>query len=167
MFERVAANDIGIIARGIFILLAIVIIGVGLAEHQLSTLTQRPEQERFFYVGRNREHVYLAYVFGYGLTLGTINPIAHISRTDYNIVVQIAQHSIVIPTKIEFCDSARVWYWLDVWYRQFVAEAFAAKEQVIEYWNHIKPYIESVFQTLKVQAQATIMQFKQLIHEYR
>lgn len=164
MFERVAATDIGIIARGLFILLAIIVIGVGLAEHQLTTLTQRPEQERFFYIGRNREEVYSAYVFGYGLTLGKIDSFAHISRTGHELVVHIVNHAITIPAKIEI-DGKFIGYWLDVWYRQFVDEAFAAKEQVLEYWNHSKPYIETAFQTVRVQAQAAIVQIKQYIGE--
>lgn len=166
MFERVAADDIGIIARGLFILLAIIIIGVGVAEHQLTTLTQRPEQERFFYIGRNREDIYSAYVFGYGLTLGKIYPFGYISRTYHEIVTNIASHSITIPAKIAI-DETRVWYWLDVWYRQFVDEAFAAKEKVLEYWNHIKPYVETAFQALRLQAQWALAQIKQYISEYR
>ncbi|MCM0760021.1 hypothetical protein M7775_15825 [Sporomusa sphaeroides DSM 2875] len=164
MFERVAANDIGIIARGLFILLAIIVIGVGLAEHQLTTLTQRPEQERFFYIGRNREDVYSAYAFGYGLTLGKIYPFVNISRTDHELVVHIANHAITIPAKIEI-DGRFIGHWLDVWHRQFVDEAFAAKEQVLEYWNHIRPYIETAIQAVRTQAQAAIVQIKQYIGE--
>ncbi len=166
MFERVATGDMGVIARGIFILLAIVVIGVGVAEHQLTTLTQRPEQERFFYIGRNQEHVYSAYAFGYGITLGNIYPLGHISMTDRNVVLHLGNYSISIPTKVEV-NGSRLWYWLDVWYRQFVAEAFAAKKKLIEYWNQVKPYAESTFQILREQTQLAIQRINEYICEYR
>ncbi|MDF2570095.1 MAG: hypothetical protein K0R55_1699 [Sporomusa sp.] len=166
MFERTAAGETGIIARGLLILLLIIVIGVGVAEHQLTTLTQRPEQERFFYIGRNQEHVYSAYVFGYGLTLGSVYSLGNISLTDRNFMLKFAGHTITIPTKVEV-DGSRLYHWLFVWHRQFVEEAFATKKKSIEYWNQAKPYIENISQTIRDKSQYAIQQMSEYIREYR
>ncbi|HWR42766.1 hypothetical protein [Sporomusa sp.] len=166
MFERVEAGDIGIIARGLLILLTIIVIGVGVAEHQLGTLTQRPGQERFFYIGRNQEHVYSAYAFGYGLTLGSVYSWGNISRTERSIVLNFADRAFIIPTKVEV-DGSQFWYWFGVWHRQFVEEAFIAKKRAIEYWNQAKPYIEANFQKARDKTQCAIQQIGEYIREYR
>lgn len=166
MFERVVTGDMRIIARGLFLLLVIVVIGIGVAEHQLTTLTQHPYQERFFYISRNQDHVYSAYAFGYGLTLGSIHSLGQISVTNRNITLLIGNHSISIPTKIEI-NGSRIWYWLDVWHRQFVDEAFATKKKLVEYWYQVKPYTEAVLQALREQAQSVKQGINEYIREYR
>lgn len=166
MFERVPTGDIGLIARGLIILLAIVMIGVGVAEYQLGTLTQRPEQERFFYLGRNQEYIYSAYAFGYGLNLGKLYPLGSISVEEANVQLAIANYTITFPTKIRI-DGSRLWYWVDMWRRQFIAEAFAAKTTAIEYWNQARPYAESVFQNVRVQIQHATKQFNEYLRENR
>ncbi|MDF2572299.1 MAG: hypothetical protein K0R22_2982 [Sporomusa sp.] len=167
MFERVAASDAGIIARGLLILLAIIVIGVGVAEHQLGTLTQRPGQERFFYIGRNQEHVYSAYAFGYGLTLGSVHSLGNISLTEQrSIVLRIAEHTITIPTRVVI-DGLQLWYWIDIWRNQFVDEAFTVKKRAIEYWNQARPYIESALQKVRDKTQCAIQQMGEYIREFR
>ncbi|SMC93640.1 hypothetical protein [Sporomusa malonica] len=166
MFERVATGDAGIIARGLLILLTIIVIGVGVAEHQLAALTQRPEQERFFYIGRNQEHVYSAYAFGYGFTLGSVYSLGNISLTERSIVLKFSHHTVIIPTKVEI-DGSRLWYWFSVWHRQFVEEAFATKKKAIEYWNQAKPYIETASQYIRARTQYAIQQLSEYIREYR
>lgn len=162
MFERVAAGDTGLIARGLLILLAIIVIGVGVADHQLNALTQRPEQERFFYIGRNQEHVYSAYAFGYGLTLGSVHSMGNISLTDRSVILKFSDHTVTIPTKIEV-DGSRLWYWISVWQRQFTEEALAAKKKSIEYWDQAKPYIETVSQYIRGRTQYVIQQMREYI----
>lgn len=159
-------GDFGLIARGLLILLAIVMIGVGVAEHQLGTLTQRPEQERFFYLGRNQEHVYSAYAFGYGLNLGNVCPLGNISIKEGSVVLGIANYSITFPTKIRV-DGSRLWYWAEIWRRQFVTEAFQAKATAIEYWNQTRPYAESIFNNVRAHIQYANKQLNEYIREYR
>ena len=45
MSRQVVISDIRLIIRGLFILLTIVAVGVGIVEHQMATLTQRPAKE--------------------------------------------------------------------------------------------------------------------------
>ncbi|QDR80956.1 hypothetical protein [Sporomusa termitida] len=167
MFERVAASDAGIIARGLLILLTIIVIGVGVAEHQLGTLTQRPGQERFFYIGRNQEHVYSAYAFGYGLTLESVYSFGNISLTEQrSLVLQVAERTITIPTQVKI-DGGRIWYWLDIWHKQFVEEAVSAKQKISEYWHQTRPYVEAVLQKVREKTQAAIHKLDETIREYR
>ncbi len=167
MFERVAASDAGIIARGLLILLTIIVIGVGVAEHQLGTLTQRPGQERFFYIGRNQEHIYSAYAFGYGLTLESVYSFGNISFTEQrSLVLKFAERAITIPTQVKI-DGVRLWYWIDVWHKQFVEEAFSAKTRIVEYWQQSRPYIETVLQKAREKTQGVIQQLEETIDEYR
>ena len=166
MFERVPTGDIGLIARGLLILLAIVMIGVGVAEHQLGTLTQRPEQERFFYLGRNHEHVYSAYAFGYGLNLGKIYPLGSISIEEASVRLAIADYTVTFPTKIGL-DGSRLWYWVDIWRRQFIAEAFAAKTTATACWNQARPYAEAILQNVRVQIQHANEELNEYLREIR
>ncbi|WP_425057581.1 hypothetical protein SCACP_20990 [Sporomusa carbonis] len=166
MFGQLAAGDTRLIVRGLLILLAIVTIGVGVAEHQLATLTQRHEQGRFFYIGRNQEHVYSAYIFGYGITFSRVYLLGNISRTDHNIVLNIGDHAAVIPVKLEI-DTSRLRYWLDVWRRQFVKEALTVRNDIITYWNQAKPYAGTAFEYLKNKSQNVMQQMVEYIHEYR
>lgn len=166
MFQRVAAADMRLIVRGLFILLTIIAIGVGVAEQQLAVLTQRPEQERFFYLGRNEEYMYSVYAFGYGLTLGTLYPFGTLSIAEHRVLLTIADYTVAIPTKIEI-DNTRVWYWLDMWYRQFVEEAFASKNKLINYWGQLQPQVKELLQTLRAKTQNAIQQAGEYINEYR
>lgn len=167
MFERVAASDAGIIARGLLILLTIIVIGVGVAEHQLGTLTQRPGQERFFYIGRNQDHVYSAYAFGYGLSLERVYQLGNISLTEQrSLVLQVAERAITIPTQVKI-DGMRLLYWLDIWHKQFVEEALTAKKNIVEYWHQTKPYVEAVLQKVREKAQGAIHKLDEMLREYR
>lgn len=47
MFRQVVTSDMRLIIRGLFILLTIIAIGVGIVEYQMATLTHRPAQEIF------------------------------------------------------------------------------------------------------------------------
>ncbi|TWH48751.1 hypothetical protein [Sporomusa sp. KB1] len=47
MFRQVVTPDIRLIIRGLFILLTIIAVGVGIVEYQMATLTHRPVQEIF------------------------------------------------------------------------------------------------------------------------
>ncbi|WP_371370626.1 hypothetical protein [Sporomusa aerivorans] len=157
MSEQVKPGDSGVIARGLLVLAAIVVIGVGVAEHQLNTLTQRPEQERFFYIGRDQEHVYSAYVLGHGLSLGNLYPLCTISRTDHTVVLRFDKYALVVPARVEI-NGVQVLHWLDIWRQQFVEEAFAVKKKIMEYWIELKPYIKANVQTLKAEVQSIIQQ---------
>ncbi|CQR72088.1 hypothetical protein SOV_19760 [Sporomusa ovata DSM 2662] len=49
MFRQVVTPDIRLIIRGLFILLTIIAVGVGIVEYQMATLTHRPAQDIFAY----------------------------------------------------------------------------------------------------------------------
>lgn len=166
MFQRVTAKELKLIIRGVLVLLTIVALGVGVAEHQLTALTQRPVQERFFYIGRNDDHIYSAYAFGYGLTFGSMYPIGTLSLTQRSVRVTIADYTITVPTKIEI-DGAKVWYWLAVWKQQFVTEAITAKKTADEYWRQVKPAVEDTFKILGMKTQQVKQQLEEYMREYR
>lgn len=166
MSGQVKPGDLRVITRGLIVLAAIVVIGVGVAEHQLNTLTQRPEQERFFYIGRSREHVYSAYVFGHGVSLENIYPLGTVERSAQSVRLHIGGHSLVIPTKIEI-NGLRALYWLDIWRGQFVEEAFRVRKKVAEYWTQCKPYIENGLQTLQTEGRRFSQQIGEYLREYR
>jgi len=159
----VAASDTAIIARGLLILLTVIVIGVGVAEHQLATLTERLEQPRFFYIGRNQEHVYLAYVFGHGLTLGKA-PWDSIPSVQRNSVTSFPDYMARIAHRVE-ADGSRVRYWLDVWQQQFRTEAFAAKRKTHEYWQQAKPYLETAYQKMRSKLEQVRKQIAEYVRE--
>ncbi len=164
MFQRVAATDTKLIISGLIILLTIVTVGVGIVEHQLATLTQRPAQERLFYIGRNEKpSSYLVHVFGYGITFDNIFPQTAISLTDNNLVITIVHRSIKIPINARL----QVKHWFGIWHQQFVNEALLAKKTAGEYWRQTKPYVEAAFQKLKLKIQEAIDKTEEHIREYR
>lgn len=132
MFQRVASPDMRLIIRGLFILVTIVGIGVGIVEHQMATLTQRPAQERW----------------------------------ESTVVTTITNYLIPLPIKIEI-DGSELEYWLTVWHRQFVEEAFTVKKVAGEYWSQVKPYIEAALLTLRIKTWQAIQQMNEYISEYR
>lgn len=163
MSKRVAASDTAIIARGLLLLLTVIVIGVGVAEHQLATLTERLEQPRFFYIGSNQEHVYTAYVFGHGLTLGKA-PWGNIQPVQRSSAISFPDYMARIAHRVEV-EGLRVQCWLDVWQQQFRAEAFAAKNKIHEYWQQAKPYLEISYQKTRSKLETVRQQIAEFVRE--
>jgi len=132
MFRQVVTSDIRLIFRGLFILLTIIAVGVGIVEYQMATLTHRPAQE----ILAN------------------------------SVVATIANYLIPVPIKIE-TDFSRLEYWLTIWHQQFVDEAFSAKQATGEYWQQVKPYIETALHTIRAKTWQVMQQMDEYIREYR
>lgn len=169
MLQRAAATDTKLVIKGLMLLVTIVIVGVGIVEYQIAALTQRPAQERLFYMGSTAERGLLTYVQGYVTMFDKrIVPDAHISLTEDNIVIAIGQHSYKLPIKLQSeINRVKEKRWLDFWHKQFMDEAVKTKEIVWQYWNQIKPYMETAFQNLKAKSRLAVEKLEESIREYR
>lgn len=167
MLQRAAANDTKLIIKGLMLLMTIVIVGVGIVEHQMAVLTQRPVQERLFYIGSNGDQRFIASIRG-AVSAFDKDIWPSLSLTEAKLVVTIGQHSFKLPIKLqsEF-NRIKAKSWFALWHQQFVDEAVKTKQVTWQYWQEIKPYIETTFQYLKVKSRLIIDKIEENVREYR
>jgi hypothetical protein len=169
MLQRAAATDTKLIIKGLMLLVTIVIVGVGIVEYQIAALTQRPAQERLFYIGSGTGHTFLTDMQGYVTAVDKrIVPEARISLTEDKMVITIGQQSYKLPIKLQ--SEINTWKeksWFALWHKQFVDEAAKTKEIAWQYWKQIKPYIETAFQNLKVKSRLAVETLEEWFREYR
>ncbi|MBP2637926.1 MAG: hypothetical protein H6Q72_3833 [Firmicutes bacterium] len=169
MLQRAAATDTKLIIKGLMLLVTIVIVGVGIVEHQMAALTQRPVQERLFYIKSNTDYRFLAPMQGYVTAVDKgIWPDTLVSLTEDKLVVTIGQHSFKLPIKLQSeINKLKEKHWFALWHQQFVDEAVKTKEKAWQYWQQIKPYIETTFQKVKVKSRLALEKLEENIREYR
>ncbi|BBB92770.1 MAG TPA: hypothetical protein PKA28_02905 [Methylomusa anaerophila] len=141
MFNRLMAHDAAIVARGLLLLLLIIFIGVGVAEHQLAGLTQKSEGSMFFHIGRSKEYRYSVYLFGQGAQLKCLYQVGTISNAGRDLFIKIADKYFVVPTQVEY-DMGNFYYWANLWRRQFSDEACKTKQSIQQHMLIVKPIIE-------------------------
>ncbi len=134
MFIRLTSSEMVTIFRSLAILLVIVVLGVTTTEKQLNSLTQRQNCVQAFNLKREKTGVYSTYLLGYGYSFNAVYPIAKIDWAGNNLFIETAGQKIAVPTYI-YLDSSKLVNWLNIWYKQFVDEAFKTKQSLELYCN--------------------------------
>lgn len=145
MFIRLTSSDMATIYRGLAVLVLIVVLGVTTTEKQLNSLTQRQDYVQVFNMRLEKTGVYSAYLLGYGYSVSAVYPIAKITQTDNSILIDAAGQKITVPTCV-YMDSSELTTWLEVWYRQFVDEAYKTKHSLEAYGKIIRKKIDALMQ---------------------
>lgn len=169
MLQRSAATDTKLIIKGLMLLMTIVIVGVVIVEHQMAALTQRPVQDRLFYMGSNSEYDFFEpmqrYVAGFNKGIW---PDTLLLLTEDKIVVTFGHHSFKLPIKVQSeINRLKDKHWFALWRQQFVEEAVKTKARAGQYWQQIKPYIEATFQKVKVKSRLLIEKLEENFSECR
>ena len=90
-----------IIFRGLFILLVIILLGVGVAQQQINSLTQRQENLLAFSLSYNPRGIYTINIDGAVYEFSVTYPVGEIINNKGSVVVKTKNFSIEIPKYIE------------------------------------------------------------------
>ena len=129
MFIRQTSTDVQMICRGLMVLVVVIILGVTCAEKQLNSLTERQDFVEVLNIRHDKMGLYSVYVLGDGFSFSAVYPIAKISNNDRQIILEVTGQKLVIPTCI-YIDSEKIVASLNVWFKQFVMEAFKTKHSL-------------------------------------
>lgn len=101
MFIRLEPEDLSIIRRGLFLFLSFIIMGVTVAENQVNSLTQNQEIAKAFNFSQNKG-IYSGYMLGCEYSTSFILPVGKIYNTEQELVVEINNHTFIIPLRVQF-----------------------------------------------------------------
>lgn len=149
ILNRMPAEEVVILSRGIIAMLVFIMLGVAAAEHQLNDMTMQSPYVRSFNV-RRENGGYSAHVLGNGIRISGQIPVAAIRNSSKDITLQVSGSRVTIPTVLYF-NIERPIYWLNVWYGQFTEKAFQTKENLSGYLREIRPLVEGQLHWLKEQ----------------
>lgn len=126
MLKTLRSEDRIKLARGLLAMLIAIIAGVVVVDMQLNSLTHQHEFVQLLNLRRDPRDGYSAYFFGNSYPIGAVFPLTHIENTQRELIFEAGDITLRIPTKVSF-NMTRVMYWLRVWSRQFVEEAYKTK----------------------------------------
>lgn len=126
MFCPLEYRDTLIIFRGLFVLAVVILVGVSVAEGQLNSLTQRQESVHALHITCDHSGTYSLYLLGSSYHIKAVYPVGEMINHDKGIIIKIANHSGIIPTKIDI-DCKKELVLLDSWARLLVEEALKFK----------------------------------------
>lgn len=149
ILNRMPAEEVVVLSRGIIAMLVFIMLGVAAAEHQLNDLTMQSPYVRSFNVRRDNGG-YSAHVLGNGIRISGQIPVGAIRNSSKDITIQVSGSRVTIPTVLYF-NIERPIYWLNVWYGQFTDKAFQTKENLIGYLRETRPLVESQLRWIKEQ----------------
>lgn len=144
MFTSIAQDDFAKLMKGLLVLILIVVFGVVAAETQLNKLTHQHEFAQSFYVMRDHTGRYSSYLFGNGISVRAVYPIAQIVNNK-EFIVLIDGRQISLPTQVNV-DSKEIQELLELWRGQFINEAIHTKEilqkYITEFCRDLAEYIK-------------------------
>lgn len=132
MLRALRSEDRIKLARGLFALLIAIVAGVIVVDMQLNSLTHQHEFVQLLNLRRDPRNGYSAYFFGNSYPIGAVFPLAHIENTSRELIFEAGDITLRMPTKVSF-DTTKSIYWLRVWGRQFVEEAYRTKAALTVY----------------------------------
>lgn len=133
-----AAADRRILRRGLAVLVFVIAAGVTVVETQMNHLTQRREFAQVLNLRRETSGYYRAYLFGQSWGVRAIYPLGTIANNGRSVTLALGGGRITVPTVLAV-DIDRTVYWLEVWRRQFVSEAFKTKEELAVLLEQLRP----------------------------
>jgi hypothetical protein len=146
---RLAAADMFVLGRGFIALAMVVLLGVATAEYQMNDMTQRQSFVQVANIRRDEiAGVYSAYLLGSSYRLKAIYPVAGIRNTPQSVTLEAAGMRLTVPTVVSF-DLQKMNYWLALWRRQFVSEAFETKRQLENYLLMLRPMLQEIINQIK------------------
>jgi len=149
ILNRMPAEEVMVLSRGIIAMLVFIIVGVAAAEHQLNDLTMQSPYVRSFNVRRDNGG-YTAHVLGKGISISGQIPVGAVRNSSKDITIQVGGGRVTIPTVLYF-NIERPIYWLNLWYGQFTDKAFRTKENLIGYLRETGPLVEKQLRWIKEQ----------------
>ncbi|MEN6413306.1 MAG: hypothetical protein ABFC84_11205 [Veillonellales bacterium] len=132
MFIRPASSELINIARGLLVLLLIIIAGVVAAESQINSLTQRQDCVQVLNMKRDFPGGYTAYFFGQVYHIQAVYPVAKILNQDHDMIITAGNYQIVIPTKMDL-DAGQARQRFTLWVKPITGEAFQCKYSLQRY----------------------------------
>ena len=94
------------------------------------------------------EGTYTAYAFGNAYALRALFPVAGVSNTDECLTIEGAGKRWVLPTRVR-ADWREAAYWLGVWRRQFVTEAFKTKQILMKEVSLLQSFFYDIVNSIK------------------
>jgi hypothetical protein len=143
------SEEVIVLTRGFIAMLIFIVLGVAAAEHQLNDMTMQSPYVRSFNVRRDSGG-YSAHVLGNGININGQFPVGSVYNTAKAITFQSGGNRITIPTVLYF-NIERPIYWLNLWYGQFMEEAYRTKENLTGYMRDLKPFLDKELRWLKEQ----------------
>lgn len=144
MFIRPALSEMLVIGRGLLVLTIAILIGVSVAEQQLTTLTQRRDDVEAFNVKRNIDNTYSFYMLGESLTIRAVYPVLRIINNDDGFAIEAAGRKVEIPGYIH-AASYDISTMYSLWHRQFIGEAFKFKSDLERYAKEAAREVHNYF----------------------
>jgi hypothetical protein len=147
MFVRLTRNDAVVVSRGLLALAIIIVLGVAAAESQLNTLTEQSEFVKAFNIRQEAAGAYTAYMFGQQRSVSSAVTVGTIANAGSTLLIGVGGHNLAVPTATTLDLSDVVLtakHWLDLWYGQFIAEAWRTKQELAEIAAFVTPYLKSL-----------------------
>lgn len=132
MLEFPLSQDRIKLARGLLAMLFAIMSGVIVVDSQLNSLTHQYEFGQLLNLRRHPYEGYSAYFFGNSYPIGAVIPLARIENTSREFSLESGNFTLRLPTKVSV-DTAKGMYWLRIWGRQFVDEAYKTKAVITAY----------------------------------
>jgi len=122
-------RDTIIVLRGLLIFALVVILGVSVSERQLNKLTQREEIVSDLNISAESPGIYSIYILGSNYNMRAMCSVGEIINNDKAVIFKTANHSITIPTYIEF-DCNEQFKSLDLGAQLLVDKGFHFKQSL-------------------------------------
>jgi hypothetical protein len=129
--------------RGLAVLAAVVVAGVTVVDAQMNELTQRQEYGQVLNVHRDGAGYYRIAVLGASAAFRAAYPVGTIAGGERSLTIGVGGTSVTVPTVLTV-DSGRTLFWLEVWRRQFVDEAFKTKEEMAVLLGEMRPLLRKI-----------------------
>ena len=129
MFCPLEYRDRMLVLRGMAILVLVIILGIGVTQEQLNSLTQRPECIASVAIPYDQSGIYSLTLLGAGYQMRAVYPIGQIITSERTILIKAMNGAIQVPTYIEF-DCKKELRMLELWARLLVKEAFVCKAMI-------------------------------------
>lgn len=131
MFTSIEQDDFTKIMKGLLVLTLIIVFGVVAAETQLNKLTHQHEFAQSFYLMRDHTGRYSSYLFGNGMSIRAVYPVAKIVNNK-EFVLFIADKEVSLTTQLDV-NAKEIQAILELWTRQFIHEAIHTKQILHKY----------------------------------
>lgn len=148
MLLSMAAADRRILRRGLAILAVIVVAGVTVVETQMNRLTQRQEFSQTLGLRREADGYWRAYALGAGIGLRAVYPVGTIASSDNSLTIGLGGRTVTLPTVLSMNIDWPL-YWLEVWRRQFIAEAIKTKEELAALREQLRPLLRKLAEDIR------------------
>lgn len=132
MFCLLEYRDSMVVLRGVVILALVIALGIGVAQEQLNSLTQRPDCIARVVIPYDQSGIYSLTLLGAIYQVQAVYPVGQIINGERAIVMKIMNGAIKVPTYIEI-DCKKELRMLELWAGLLVKEAFICKSTVEGY----------------------------------